>query len=53
MQNYINFVKEFFEPKSVVIACGLPATYKTETIEIASKILELKYLDPILSGWMF
>ena len=44
MQNYINFVKEFFEPKSVVIACGLPATYKTETIEIASKILGVNIL---------
>jgi len=44
MQKYTDFVKEFFELKSVVIACGLPATYKTETIEAASEILGLKIL---------
>ena len=44
MEKYTDFVKEFFELKSVVIACGLPATYKTETIEVASEILGLKIL---------
>ena len=44
MQKYTDFVKKFFEPKSVVIACGLPATYKTETIEVASEILGVKIL---------
>ena len=44
MQKYTDFVKKSFEPKSVVIACGLPATYKTETIEVASEILGVKIL---------
>lgn len=44
MQKYADFVKEYFEPKSVIIACGLPATYKTETIEVASEILGSKIL---------
>ena len=43
-KKYVDFVKEFFGPNSVVIACGLPATYKTETIEVASEILGIKIL---------
>ncbi len=35
---FAEFVKTKFEPKTLLITCGLPASYKTETSEVVSKI---------------
>ena len=35
---FINFMKKELTPKTVLIACGLPATYKTETTEVIAKM---------------
>lgn len=32
------FVKKELEPRTLLITCGLPASYKTETAEVVSKI---------------
>jgi predicted kinase len=37
---FVNFVKSEMMPETVLIACGLPASYKTETTEV---IAELKH----------
>jgi predicted kinase len=35
---FIDFMKKELTPDSVLIACGLPASYKTETTEVIAKI---------------
>jgi uncharacterized protein len=35
---FTSFVKEHLEPRTLLITCGLPASYKTETAEEVSKI---------------
>jgi len=35
---FASFVKKELEPRTLLITCGLPASYKTETAEEASKI---------------
>ncbi|MFO7985737.1 MAG: ATP-binding protein [Desulfatiglandaceae bacterium] len=35
---FIDFMKERLEPRTVLIACGLPASYKTETTEVIAQI---------------
>jgi predicted kinase len=35
---FATFVKEHLEPRTLLITCGLPASYKTETAEEISKI---------------
>jgi uncharacterized protein len=35
---FVSFVKEHLEPRTLLITCGLPASYKTETAEEISKI---------------
>ena len=35
---FVDFIKRELEPKTVLIACGLPASYKTETTEVISDI---------------
>jgi uncharacterized protein len=33
-----SFIKKELEPRALLITCGLPASYKTETAEVVSKI---------------
>ena len=35
---FIDFMKTELTPETVLIACGLPASYKTETTEVIAKI---------------
>ena len=35
---FVDFMKKELRPEAVVIACGLPASYKTETTEVIAKI---------------
>jgi predicted kinase len=35
---FIDFIKRELAPDTVLIACGLPATYKTETTEVIAEI---------------
>jgi len=35
---FVDFIKRELGPKTVLIACGLPASYKTETTEVISDI---------------
>lgn len=35
---FVTFMKEALEPKTVLIACGLPASYKTETTEVIADL---------------
>jgi predicted kinase len=37
-EHFVDFVKKELQPETVVIACGLPASYKTETTEVIAKI---------------
>lgn len=37
-EHFVDFMKKELQPETVVIACGLPASYKTETTEIIAKI---------------
>jgi len=37
-EDFVNFMKRELPPETVVIACGLPASYKTETTEVIAKI---------------
>lgn len=41
---FIDFMKKELEPKTVLIACGLPASYKTETTEVIAEIKGYKIL---------
>ncbi len=35
---FASFIKKELEPRTLLITCGLPASYKTETAEVVSKI---------------
>jgi predicted kinase len=35
---FVDFMKKDMNPDSVLIACGLPASYKTETTEVIAKL---------------
>ena len=41
---FVDFIKRELEPKTVLIACGLPASYKTETTEVIAGIKGYKIL---------
>ena len=41
---FIDFIKKTLEPKTVLIACGLPASYKTETTEVIADLKGYKIL---------
>ena len=43
-EHFVDFMKKELQPETVVIACGLPASYKTETIEVIAKIKGYKIL---------
>jgi predicted kinase len=35
---FVRFIKEELKPETVLIACGLPASYKTETTEVIAQL---------------
>lgn len=35
---FVDFMKRELEPKTVLIACSLPASYKTETTEVVAEL---------------
>ena len=35
---FVDFMKKSLDPQTVLIACGLPASYKTETTEVIAEI---------------
>jgi len=41
---FVNFMKKELQTETVLIACGLPASYKTETTEIIAKIKDYKII---------
>jgi predicted kinase len=41
---FADFMKKELEPENVLIACGLPASYKTETTEVIAEIKGYKIL---------
>lgn len=41
---FVDFMKKELEPKTVLIACGLPASYKTETTEVIAELKGYKIL---------
>ena len=41
---FVQFMKRELQPKTVLIACGLPASYKTETTEVVAGIKGYKIL---------
>jgi predicted kinase len=41
---FIDFMKKELGPETVLIACGLPASYKTETTEVIAKLKGYKML---------
>jgi predicted kinase len=41
---FINFMTKELKPETVLIACGLPASYKTETTEVIAKLKGYKVL---------
>ena len=41
---FVDFMKKELGPKTVLIACGLPATYKTETTEVIASLKGYKIL---------
>jgi predicted kinase len=41
---FADFMKKELQPETVLIACGLPASYKTETTEVISEIKGYKIL---------
>jgi predicted kinase len=41
---FIDFMKNVLKPETVLIACGLPASYKTETTEVIAKLKEYTVL---------
>jgi len=41
---FVDFIKKELEPKTVLIACGLPASYKTETTEVIAALKGYKIL---------
>jgi len=38
-ENFIHFMKRELFPQTVLIACGLPASYKTETTEVIAELM--------------
>ena len=43
-EHFVDFMKKELQPETVVIACGLPASYKTETTEVIAKIKGYKII---------
>ena len=43
-EHFVSFMKRELPPETVVIACGLPASYKTETTEVIAKIKGYKII---------
>ena len=43
-ENFVGFMKKELQPETVVIACGLPPSYKTETTEVIAKIKGYKII---------
>jgi predicted kinase len=43
-EHFVDFMKKELQPETVVIACGLPASYKTETTEVLAKIKGYKII---------
>ena len=41
---FVDFMKKELDPETVLIACGLPASYKTETTEVIAEIKGYKIL---------
>lgn len=41
---FVDFIKRELQPETVLIACGLPASYKTETTEVIAKLKGYKIL---------
>jgi hypothetical protein len=41
---FVEYMKSELVPETILIACGLPATYKTETTEVISEIKGYKIL---------
>jgi predicted kinase len=41
---FVDFMKKELNPKTVLIACGLPASYKTETTEVIAELKGYKIL---------
>ena len=41
---FVDFMKRELEPETVLIACGLPASYKTETTEVIAPLKGYKIL---------
>jgi predicted kinase len=41
---FVDFIKKELNPKTVLIACGLPASYKTETTEVVADLKGYKIL---------
>jgi predicted kinase len=41
---FVDFMKRQLDPKTVLIACGLPASYKTETTEVIAELKGYKIL---------
>jgi len=41
---FVNFMKKELQTETVLIACGLPASYKTETTEVIAKIKDYKII---------
>ena len=41
---FVDFMKKALHPETVLIACGLPASYKTETTEVIAEIKGYKIL---------
>ena len=35
---FVDFMNKELEPETVLIACGLPASYKTETTEVIAEV---------------
>ena len=43
-ERFVDFMKRELGPDTVLIACGLPASYKTETTEVISMLKGYKIL---------
>ncbi len=43
-EHFVDFIKKELQAETVVIACGLPASYKTETTEVIAKIKGYKII---------
>jgi len=41
---FVEFMKKELEPNTVLIACGLPASYKTETTEVIAELKDYRIL---------